>query len=66
MSSASPRLLSLAFSIGGIAIHGGAWADFFQSVSQMKANVADPADATAALNFWIFFAVGHPILQPIL
>ena len=69
LSKFPPNFLSLAalaFSIGGIAIHGGAWADFFQSVGQMKANVADPADATAALNFWIFFAVGHPILQPIL
>jgi hypothetical protein len=32
----------------------------------MKSNVADPADFWAALNFWIFFAVGHPVLQPIL
>ena len=31
----------------------------------MKNNV-DPADFWPALNFWIFFAVGHPILQPIL
>ena len=59
-------LAALAFSIGGVAIHGGAWADFFHSINEMKANVADPADATAAINFWIFFAVGHPILQPIL
>lgn len=68
-SSIPPNALSLAAlacSIGGTAIHSGAWADFFRSVSDMKANVADPADATAALNFWIFFAVGHPILQPIL
>jgi len=69
LSSIPPNALSLAalaFSIGGTAIHSGAWADFFRSVSEMKANVANPADATAALNFWIFFAVGHPILQPIL
>ena len=31
----------------------------------MKAQ-ASPEDFGAALNFWIFFAVGHPILQPIL
>ena len=46
--------------------HAGAWANFFSSVLEMKANVANPADFWAALNFWIFFAVGHPILQPIL
>lgn len=46
--------------------HGQAWFDFFHSVAQMKAKVDDPADFWAALNFWIFFAVGHPILQPIL
>ena len=31
----------------------------------MKA-AATPEDFGAALNFWIFFAAGHPILQPIL
>jgi hypothetical protein len=46
--------------------HAGAWVNFFSSVMEMKANVANPADFWAALNFWIFFAVGHPILQPIL
>ena len=52
--------------LAAVASHAGAWADFFRSVGEMKANVADPADFWAALNFWIFFAVGHPILQPIL
>jgi hypothetical protein len=54
--------------IGTVAVltHAGAWFEFFQSVLAMKAAVADPADFWAALNFWIFFAVGHPILQPIL
>ena len=66
MPSNALSLAALAYSIGGVAIHGGAWADFFHSINEMKANVADPADATAAINFWIFFAVGHPILQPIL
>ena len=32
----------------------------------MKDNVADPKDFWDAFNFWIFFAVGHPLLQPIL
>jgi hypothetical protein len=54
--------------IGAIAVltHAEAWLEFFQSVFAMKAAVTDPADFWAALNFWIFFAVGHPILQPIL
>jgi hypothetical protein len=59
--------LATAF-IGLIAVasHGGAWIDFFHSVAEMKGNIEDPADFWAALNFWIFFAVGHPILPPIL
>jgi hypothetical protein len=54
--------------IGSLAVlsHAGAYAQFLQSVAQMKANVADPADFWAALNFWVFFAVAHPILQPVL
>ena len=32
---------------------------------EMKANTS-PEEFGPALNFWIFFAVGHPILQPIL
>jgi len=61
--------LTTATAVVGLAAvlsHAGAWAEFFGSVSEMKANIADPADFWAALNFWIFFAVGHPILQPIL
>jgi hypothetical protein len=46
--------------------HAGAYADFFGKVMEMKQNIEDPVDFWAALNFWIFFAVGHPILQPIL
>ncbi len=45
--------------------HTGGYLSFFQKVLEMKSN-ADPADFWPALNFWIFFAVGHPILQPIL
>ena len=54
--------------VGGIAVasHAGAWQQFFQSLTQMRENVQDPEQFWAALNFWIFFAVGHPILQPIL
>ena len=61
-------LTAAAGVIGTAAVlsHAGAWSDFFASVAQMKANIEDPADFSAALNFWIFFAVGHPILQPIL
>jgi hypothetical protein len=46
--------------------HASAWMAFVASVSEMKANIADPAEFWSALNFWIFFAVGHPILQPVL
>lgn len=50
----------------GVAIHAGAWSEFFSNLVEMKANVADPKDFWDAFNFWIFFAVGHPLLQPIL
>lgn len=49
-----------------VATHAGAYQQFFQSLAQMRENVQDPEQFWAALNFWIFFAVGHPILQPIL
>jgi hypothetical protein len=68
-SSLIPSALPLAaaaFGIGGIAVHFNAWSNFFQSVMEMKESISDPADFWAALNFWIFFAVGHPVLQPIL
>jgi len=45
--------------------HASGYISFFQSVLEMKANAA-PEEFWPALNFWIFFAVGHPILQPIL
>jgi hypothetical protein len=60
--------LAIAAAIIGtaaVASQAGAYSDFFQSLSQMKENVADPADFWPAVNFWIFFAVGHAILQPI-
>ena len=48
-----------------VATQAGAYSDFFQTLSQMKENVADPADFWPAVNFWVFFAAGHAILQPI-
>jgi hypothetical protein len=64
-TNALPLLASVIGSIA-VASHGGAWIQFFNSVMEMKANIADPADFWAALNFWIFFAVGHPLLPPVL
>merc|ERR1719343_1650831 len=60
-------LAYITAAVGSAAVfsHAGGYADFYAAVQEMKAN-ADPADFSAALNFWIFFAVGHPILQPIL
>jgi hypothetical protein len=63
--NALPIVTSL-IGAGAIATHTVAYQEFFSSVAQMKANVDDPADFWAALNFWIFFAVSHPLLQPIL
>jgi hypothetical protein len=61
-------LAGVASIIGFFAVsqHAGAWSQFFRSIAQMKEAVEDPTQFWAALNFWIFFAVGHPILQPIL
>jgi hypothetical protein len=60
-------LVLTAAVLGALAVglHAGDYAAFFDSLSQMKANVADPADFWPAVNFWIFFAVAHAILQPI-
>jgi len=57
--------LAAAYGLGSIADHGRAWSNFFSSVLQMKDAVSSE-DFWSALNFWIFFAVGHPLLQPIL
>lgn len=59
-------LAAAALGSVGVAIHAGAWSEFFNNVMTMKANVDNPQDFWDAVNFWIFFAVGHPILQPIL
>lgn len=48
-----------------IGIHWDAWLQFFSSLATMKENT-NPNDFWDALNFWIFFAVAHPILQPAL
>jgi hypothetical protein len=61
-----PVAAASLYGIFGLFSHAGAWSNFYQSVMQMKEGVTDPADFWAALNFWIFFAVGHPLLQPIL
>jgi hypothetical protein len=68
-SSGLLSMLPLATTVLGaaaVASHGPAWVNFFRSVAEMHANIDNPADFWAALNFWIFFAVGHPLLQPIL
>jgi hypothetical protein len=60
-----PALTALAGAIA-IGIHADAFGNSYNSVLEMQANVNNPDDFWAALNFWIFFAVAHPILQPIL
>lgn len=62
----SLSLAAAALGIIGVAIHAGAWSEFFSNLATMKENVSNPQDFWDAVNFWIFFAVGHPILQPIL
>jgi hypothetical protein len=72
MNSAPPlseNALPIATAVVGaaaVASHAQAYSAFFSSVMQMKDNIADPSDFWGALNFWVFFAVGHPILEPIL
>lgn len=54
--------------VGGAAVlsHADGFGTFYNSIMEMRANIDNPDDFWGALNFWIFFAVGHPILQPIL
>jgi hypothetical protein len=59
-------LATAVLGAAAVASHAQAWSAFFSSVMQMKDNIADPSDFWGALNFWVFFAVGHPILEPIL
>jgi hypothetical protein len=60
-------LVALTAFIGAVAVasHAGDYASFFQSLATMKANIANPADFWPSVNFWVFFAVSHAILQPI-
>eukprot|EP00977_Amphora_coffeiformis_P023037 scaffold12124_cov137-Amphora_coffeaeformis.AAC.3 len=58
-------LLVLVTGSAAVGSHASAWSEFYSSVMEMKANT-EPEEFWSALNFWIFFAVGHPILQPIL
>ena len=62
----SLSIVAAALGFIGVAIHAGAWSEFFSNLAIMKDNVENPQDFWDAVNFWIFFAVGHPILQPIL
>jgi hypothetical protein len=62
----SLSLAATALGVAGIAIHAGAWSEFFGNLAMMKENVQNPQDFWDAFNFWVFFAVGHPLLQPIL
>lgn len=54
-----------AIGTAALLSHAGGYAQFLQSVMEMRNNV-EPSEFWPALNFWVFFAVGHPILQPIL
>ncbi|GMH48446.1 hypothetical protein TrVE_jg5722 [Triparma verrucosa] len=58
-------LMAAIYAVGGAGFYSPAFLDFFENVRQIQEN-ADPKDAMDAINFWIFFAVSHPILQPIL
>ena len=49
-----------------VATQAGAYSAFFDSLAQMKENMAaNPTDFWPAVNFCIFFVAGHAILQPI-
>ncbi len=59
-------LLAVGAVFFGVAIHWDAWSHFVSSLITMRENTPDVKDFWDALNFWIFFAVAHPILQPLL
>lgn len=62
------NILAKATALVGSALllsHANGYIQFIQTVLEMKSNV-DQSEFWPALNFWIFFAFGHPILQPIL
>ena len=54
-----------AYGVYGVLAHYGSWSDFFENLQAMKLG-SSPEDYKDALNFWIFFAVAHPLLQPVL
>ena len=58
-------LATAAIGTASLLTHAGGYSQFFNSVLEMKPNV-DPTEFWPALNFWVFFAVSHPILQPVL
>lgn len=69
MKKAVTPIAALTAVSAAVALHGNAWMDFYQNIMQMKQNLEAAGnfeDFWPAVNFWIFFAVGHPILQPIL
>jgi len=68
VKSSNNNLFPIAASVAclyAIGIHWDAWLQFFSSLATIKENT-NPEDFWDALNFWIFFAVAHPILQPAL
>uniref|UniRef100_A0A7S4QK39 Condensation domain-containing protein n=1 Tax=Ditylum brightwellii TaxID=49249 RepID=A0A7S4QK39_9STRA len=58
--------VAAALGLVGIAIHWDAWVQFIDNFKIIRQAVPDDADFWSVLNFWILFAVSHPILQPIL
>eukprot|EP00565_Helicotheca_tamesis_P007048 CAMPEP_0185733512 /NCGR_PEP_ID=MMETSP1171-20130828/19752_1 /TAXON_ID=374046 /ORGANISM="Helicotheca tamensis, Strain CCMP826" /LENGTH=987 /DNA_ID=CAMNT_0028403267 /DNA_START=144 /DNA_END=3107 /DNA_ORIENTATION=+ len=58
--------IAAALGLVGIAFHWNGWVQFFENVRTIREAVPDDADFWAVLNFWILFAVSHPLLQPIL
>ena len=43
-------IAAAALGLVGIAIHAGAWSEFFSNLTEMKANVSDPKDFWDAFN----------------
>lgn len=63
--------LGLGLVVASVGAYAPGWQHFFESVSQMHDAMAAPGgqgldEFWAALNFWTFFAVMHPLLTPVL
>ena len=58
--------LTAAAGVIAVGMHADGFGTFYDSIMEMQYNIDNPEDFWAALNFWIFFAVAHPILQPVL